>query len=89
VTGRQAPHTFTSGGAQVLGLIFKELPTNSADEAKDHGAKNSGQQSQTIDFTLGEVIAGYKDDVLAAALRSPRRKITAGKKEGEFHQVNG
>jgi len=33
VTGRQAPHTFTSGGAQVLGLIFKELPTDSADEA--------------------------------------------------------
>jgi len=37
VTGRQAPHTFTSGGAQVLGLIFKELPTDSADEARKHG----------------------------------------------------
>jgi len=36
VTGRQAPHTFTSGGAQVLGLIFKELPTDSADEAFFH-----------------------------------------------------
>ncbi|MDD2466165.1 MAG: hypothetical protein PHI97_19365, partial [Desulfobulbus sp.] len=37
VTGRQAPHTFTSGGAQVLGLIFKELPTDSADEAVFQG----------------------------------------------------
>ena len=27
-----APH-FTSGGAQVLGLIIKDLPTDSADEA--------------------------------------------------------
>jgi len=33
VTGRQAPHTFTSGGAQVLGLNIKDLPTDSADEA--------------------------------------------------------
>ena len=37
MTGRQAPHTFTSGGAQVLGLIFKELPTDSADEAEKNG----------------------------------------------------
>jgi len=40
VTGRQAPHTFTSGGAQVLGLIFKELPTDSADEAKNKPMAN-------------------------------------------------
>jgi hypothetical protein len=31
--GAAGAHPFTSGGAQVLGLIFKELPTNSADEA--------------------------------------------------------
>ncbi|MDD2464420.1 MAG: hypothetical protein PHI97_10535 [Desulfobulbus sp.] len=37
MTGRQAPHTYTSGRAQVLGLIFKELPTNSADEAEFAG----------------------------------------------------
>ena len=35
VTGRQVPTPFTSGGAQVLGLIIKDLPTDSADEAKD------------------------------------------------------
>ena len=29
-----APPPLTSGGAQALGLIVKELPTNSADEAK-------------------------------------------------------
>ena len=34
MTGRQAPHTFTSGGAQVLGLNIKDLPTDSADEAQ-------------------------------------------------------
>ena len=32
--GAAGAHPLTSGGAQVLGLIFKELPTNSADEAK-------------------------------------------------------
>jgi len=32
--GGRCPHPFTSGVAQVLGLIFKELPTNSADEAE-------------------------------------------------------
>ena len=31
--GAAGAHPLTSGGAQVLGLIFKELPTNSADEA--------------------------------------------------------
>ena len=31
VTGRQVPTPHTSGGAQVLGLIIKDLPTNSAD----------------------------------------------------------
>ena len=30
--GAAGAHPLTSGGAQVLGLIFKELPTNSADE---------------------------------------------------------
>jgi hypothetical protein len=34
VTGRQVPTPFTSGGAQVLGLIIKDLPTDSADEVK-------------------------------------------------------
>jgi hypothetical protein len=33
-TGRQVPTPFTSGGAQVLGLIIKDLPTDSADEAE-------------------------------------------------------
>jgi len=33
--GAAGAHPLTSGGAQVLGLIFKELPTNSADEAKN------------------------------------------------------
>ena len=32
--GAAGAHPLTSGGAQVLGLIFKELPTNSADEAQ-------------------------------------------------------
>ena len=32
--GAADAHPLTSGGAQVLGLIIKELPTNSADEAK-------------------------------------------------------
>lgn len=32
VTGRQVPTPFTSGGAQVLGLIIKDLPTDSAEE---------------------------------------------------------
>ena len=31
--GAADAHPLTSGGAQVLGLIIKELPTNSADEA--------------------------------------------------------
>ena len=31
--GAAGAHPLTSGGAQVLGHIFKELPTNSADEA--------------------------------------------------------
>ena len=31
--GAAGAHPFTSGGAQALGLIFKELTTNSADEA--------------------------------------------------------
>jgi len=34
VTGRQVPTPFTSGGAQVLGLIIKDLSTDFADEAK-------------------------------------------------------
>ncbi len=34
MTGRQVPHTFTSGGAQVLGLNIKNQPTDSADEAQ-------------------------------------------------------
>jgi len=33
VTGRQVPTPLTSGGAQVLGLIIKDLPTDYADEA--------------------------------------------------------
>ncbi len=32
--GAADAHPLTSGGAQVLGLIIKELPTNSADEAE-------------------------------------------------------
>mgnify|MGYP006897932161 CR=1 FL=1 len=38
VTGRQVPTPFTSGGAQVLGLIINSLPTDSADEALFHNA---------------------------------------------------
>ncbi len=34
MTGRQMPTPFTSGGAQVLGLIINDLPTDSADEAE-------------------------------------------------------
>jgi hypothetical protein len=34
--GAAGAHPLTSGGAQVLGLIFKELPTISADEANFH-----------------------------------------------------
>lgn len=32
--GGRRPTPFTSGGAQVLGLIIKDLPTDSADEAE-------------------------------------------------------
>jgi hypothetical protein len=41
-TGRQVPTPFTSGGAQVLGLIIKDLPTNSADEAKIESSIGAG-----------------------------------------------
>ncbi|NCB26145.1 MAG: hypothetical protein EOM62_11835 [Bacteroidia bacterium] len=49
MTGRQAPTPFTSDGAQVLGLIINNQPTDSADEANSfcpqHNARWQGAGS--------------------------------------------
>ena len=58
-----------------------------ADEQEQQCTEYRRQQPQAIEFTLGQVVTCDENDVLAAALRRQRGEVTAGKQQGEPHQV--
>ena len=74
MTGRQVPHTFTSGGAQVLGLFVKELPTNSADEAKS-GADFRNQVLGTLESPPPEGQAMWDGASVAKVVQGSKHAV--------------
>ena len=88
---------FVSPGSSLLantrtayagGSADPEYPRRS-DEQKPQRAEKNRQEPQAIQFTLGQRVAGNKNEVPAAALGRQVRKITAGKEQREPPQVHG
>src|SRR4029077_6465238 len=66
-----------------------EVHPRRPDQQVHRQERESDDEAQLVEFALREVAARREDDVLASALRSDHREITAREKQAEGHQRHG